>query len=168
MALPASNSTTSPGTSSLADSSRSSPFRRTRTSGTASRFRAAIACSARYSWKKPSRANKITMAAIAAVSVTLPKKPETTAAAIKISTIVLVNWATSSRTGETPPLSVSSLGPNWACLAAASASPSPVSRFKFRVCTSSSVVTVCHGFCAIAFLRDKLSLRCTACKLRAG
>ena len=63
--LPASSSTTSPGTSSLAEISRTWPSLRTFTLGAESRFRAAIALSALYSCTKPRAALSTTMTAMA-------------------------------------------------------------------------------------------------------
>ena len=85
--VPASRPTTSPGTNSPAATSTSRPSRRTLTTGTDILRRAAIACSARYSWKKPSSVNKTTIAPIAPASRYLPNSSESTAAPMRISTI---------------------------------------------------------------------------------
>ena len=67
------------------------PPRRTCTSGTASCLSATIARSARSYCRKPGMANSSTTAEIAAVSSGLPRQPDSAAAAIGISAIVLMN-----------------------------------------------------------------------------
>ena len=63
--FPASSITTSPGTNSLAETSRTWPSLRTFTVGADSCFRATIALSARYSWPKPRAALSTIMTAMA-------------------------------------------------------------------------------------------------------
>ena len=109
--LPASSRTRSPGTRSRAGNSWSTPPRRTRTFGTANFLSAAIARSARYSWKNPNKAKSSTMARMAIASCHLPKKPEMTAAATRIKTMVAVNCSHKILKGLRPPCSASSLGP---------------------------------------------------------
>ena len=110
-ALPVSSTMTSPGTSSRAESSSNLPSRRTRTTGTAICLREAIARSARYSEANPSTPNRTTIAPMAAVSIPLPSSADTTAATIRIRTIVCVNCSSSMRRGPLLACSCSSLGP---------------------------------------------------------
>ncbi len=67
------------------------------------------------------------MAAIATVSVTLPSSPDTTAAAIRISTIVLEICSQNILNGDLPPRSLNSFGPYSASRRAASPASRPES-----------------------------------------
>ncbi len=108
---PASICTTSPGTSSRAAISTVRPSRTTRTIGTAILRSAAIACSARYSWKNPRRVNNTTMAPIAPASRYLPSSNESTAAPMRISTITAEICSQINRQGLVVPDSAISFGP---------------------------------------------------------
>ena len=145
--LPASSRRMSPGTSSLAGSSWMRPSRRTRTAGTANFFRAAMARSARYSWRKPSRANKSTIARIAAASCHFCRNAEITAAASRISTMVAVNCSHKMRQGVRPPRSTSSFGPYCRSRSAASAALNPCVTSVLRSRATCSARSRCH--CAI-------------------
>ncbi len=68
----------------------------------------------------------MTMVTIATVSVALPSKPETTAAAIRMRTMVLVNCCQRMRSGCFPPRSISSFVPCSTNRFRASASLSPL------------------------------------------
>ena len=123
-----------------------SPPRRTRTIGTASLRSAAMACSARYSCKKPSTANRTTMPPMATVSVVLPSSAEMTAAAIRISTMILVNCSHRIFQGFLPPRSSSSLAPNCGAGAAAPAASLRPVRGRFaETAVDSATVMVCQG-----------------------
>ena len=67
----------SPGTSSLAKMRLSLPSRMTRASRAAIFLSASNALSARYSWRKPRKAEMMTMAMMAAASRTSPMRRET-------------------------------------------------------------------------------------------
>ena len=122
---PGPSSTRSPGTSSAAGSSRTRPPRRTRTTGAVIALSAAIACSARYSWTKPSRPLRTTMARMTTVSLRSPSAAATTAATSSTTIIVLANCSASSRQVGLRPCSTSTFSPNWASRPAASASERP-------------------------------------------
>ncbi len=136
--FPASSSTTSPGTSSRAEISTTWPSRRTRTVGTASFFRAAIACSARYSWLTPSAALIKTMARMTIVSCASPIKADTMAATIKMNTMASVSCSRRMSQIDLTPLSISSLAPyrpRRVC-ASASARPAAISVSNCRAISS--------------------------------
>ena len=117
----------SPGTSSRAESSCKLPSRSARTFGTDIFFSAAIACSARYSCTKPSKAYRATMARIAMEFFVSPSKPATTAAPIRIKTIVAVICSHKIWNAVRPPRSISSFAPYLALFSFTCVEVSPVS-----------------------------------------
>ena len=108
---PCSRRTTSPGTSSRAGTSRVSPSRTTRASGLDIRFRASMACSARYSWTKPMMPLRMTMARMMSVSFVSPMSTVMTAATMSTTIMALLNWSSSSCQAGRCAFSTSSLGP---------------------------------------------------------
>ena len=101
--FPASSATTSPGTSSTAGISTTRPSRYTRTVGTASRRSAAMAFSARYSCTKPSSVKSTTIAKMAPASRNLPRRSESVAAPIRMSTITAVSCSQMMAIGRCRP-----------------------------------------------------------------
>ena len=89
--LPASSSTMSPGTNSLAAMGWGLPSRSTCVRDAASWRRAAMAWSARLAWVKPMAALSTTMAMMTSVSVTSPRMPDTTAAASRMMIMKSLN-----------------------------------------------------------------------------
>ena len=79
--------------------------------GTAILRSAAMACSARYSWKNPSNVNSTTIAPIAPASRYLPSTSDNSAAPIRISTMTAEICCHTSRHGLVDPLSTNSFGP---------------------------------------------------------
>ena len=124
---PCSRSRTSPGTTSRAGTSRTSPSRTTRASGLDIRLRASMACSARYSWMKPTMPLKTTMARMIRVSLVSPMSAVMTAATRSTTIMALVNWSSSSRQAGRCFFSTSSLGPKRSRRSAAASAGSPVS-----------------------------------------
>ncbi len=153
--MPVSSTRMSPGTSSSAEISCNRPSRRTRTTGTAICLREAIARSARYSEANPSTPNRTTIAPMAIVSMPLPSNPETTAATIRIRTIVCVNCSSSMRKGPLPACSCNSLGPYCRKRDVTSAAVRPFSDVDSAASTSSFDL-VCQSFFAIDILQDSL------------
>jgi len=136
MEFPASNRMISPGTSSREEISLTCPPRRTRTLGVDIFFRAAIACSARYSWLKPSAEFKITMIRITIASLYSCRKSMITAAMIRISTIVSLSCSKMIFHGLLVPRSISSFAPYFCWRMVTSFVARPLSRLlssSFRI-----------------------------------
>ena len=108
---PASRRTRSPGTSSGAGTMSVSPSRTTRAVGLDMALRASRACSARYSWTKPTIPLRTTMARMTTVSLRSPRRAVMTAATISTTIIAFVNCSSSRRQGGFLPRSTSSLRP---------------------------------------------------------
>ena len=141
---PASSRTRSPGTSWAAGTMATSPSRTTRAVGLVIRLRAAIACSARYSWTNPMTPFSTTIARMTTVSLRSPMTAVTTAAMTSTTIIVLVNCSTSSRHGGLRARSTSSFGPTRESRSAASEAPSPTSGSIPRLATTVSPSSA-HG-----------------------
>jgi hypothetical protein len=101
----------SPGTSSAAATSTVRAARTTRTVGTAILRSAAMARSARCSWKNPSNVNNTTIAPIAPASRYLPSTSDNRAAPIRISTMTAEICCHTRRHGLVDPGSTNSFGP---------------------------------------------------------
>ena len=108
---PAPSMTRSPGTMSGVGTSRTSPPRTTLVDPVVSCLSAAIACSARYSWTKPTTPFSTTMIEITTVSVKSPTTTVTTAARARTTVMVLRNWRTKMRPGPGCSCSTNALGP---------------------------------------------------------
>ena len=134
---PASTRITSPGTNWVASISRTWPARRTLTEGTANRFRAAMARSARYSWVKPRRAFKMTMMRIMMPSMVSPMAKEMMAATSKTRTMTSVNWPASTSSGLRRRRSSNWFGPKRCRPSAASSRVNPSTREWSRCSTTS-------------------------------
>ena len=124
---PVSSLTMSPGTRSRAEISVRRPSRIALTVGTASFFRAAIACSARYSWLKPMIALSTTMARMMMTSSISPRNAEAAAATIRMMTMRSLNCSTKIVRGLFLPFSTNSFGPCSARSLEAASVVSPVS-----------------------------------------
>jgi hypothetical protein len=88
-------------------------------------FSAAIACSARHSWTKPTIAWRTTMAKITAVSFRSPMTAVMAAAATRTRIMVLANCSASSRHAGLRAHSRSTLGPTRSKRSVASAAVRP-------------------------------------------
>ena len=147
--FPASRRTISPGARSRAGISWAWPLRRTWTLGTAIFLRAAMACSARYSWVRPRAALMTTMMRMTTVSDTSPTRAEMTAATMRMMTITSLSWSQSMAQMLLTPFSTSSLGPYWVRRWVASAVVSPCSTLLCKAAMASSWVWWCQCFIEI-------------------
>ena len=147
---PASSNMISPGTSSLAATSKVLPLRITLTFGEDNCLRAANAFSARLSCKYPKIPFKITIVKIAIASLGnspffRSKTAETTATAISITNMMLVNCSQRIINGLRPPVSFSSFNPKISFLLTISSSIKPVSPLVLSISRVCSPVKLCQA-----------------------
>ncbi len=122
---PSSSSSTSPGTTVRALTSRVLPPRRTRAVGAESSFSASSVFSVRYSCKKPITAFISTMRMIVTASVPSPIQTDTSVAAARIRIITSLNCEKNIAATPAPCLPVSRFSPTSASLAFACSSLNP-------------------------------------------
>ena len=140
----------SPGTISLEGTSCSRPLRMRRTVGESIFFRASRALSARYSWTKPSRAQKTTMTKMSAASKSSPTRADRTVATSRMMIRMFLNWPRKIVHGETLSSFLSSFGPWTSRRLATSASCRPVRASVSRARSASAASRVCHIFSVIS------------------
>src|ERR1051326_2869024 len=146
---PALSRITSPGTSSRAGISVSSPSRSSDLLGAASWRSASMERSARYSCTAPNITENSTMAAIATASAPWPKSEESAAAISRTIISTFLNWASSNAYGETRCAACNSFGPYSTNRRSASVLLSP-SRVVFNDEHTVSIASVCQGTDSVA------------------
>ncbi len=148
--LPVLSRITSPGTSSRAGVSTSTPFLNAVAEGAAIWRNASIARSDRYSCTKPSTTAKSTMTAIAIASISCPRKAERVVATSNMAISTFLNCCKNSRNGEMRSADCTSFGPCSAKRRDASAPVKPAG-VEFRIKKTSSQDISCHwGFDSFA------------------
>ncbi len=103
-----------------------------------------MACSARYSCTKPSRAYNATMERMAIVFFVSPSKPATTAAPMRMSTIVAVICSHKIWNAVRPPRSINSFAPYLVLFSLTCVEVNPVSEDDENSSSADFVSSVCQ------------------------